>query len=71
MSGIESTDEESVAKEMTDQIFRHIDKNADGKISLDEFIDGAQKDKHLVELLGNTWALKCQNKNLKVWIAIE
>ena len=56
MTGItDAESEEKAATEMTDQIFERVDKNADGKLSLEEFIEGAKVDPDLAEMLQNTW----------------
>ncbi len=36
---------------LTNQIFASIDKNKDGKLSLGEFVDGAQSDRTLISML--------------------
>ena len=42
---------DKAAKDMTIQIFKCIDKNQDGKLSIAEFVDGAKTDKTLISLL--------------------
>jgi Ca2+-binding EF-hand superfamily protein len=49
LSGTE--DEGSSAAEMTNDIFQRVDKNADGKLSLEEFIEGAKVDNDLATML--------------------
>ncbi len=48
-SGSAALDKESVR--LTNQIFASIDKNKDGKLSLGEFVDGAQSDRTLISML--------------------
>jgi Ca2+-binding EF-hand superfamily protein len=36
---------------MTNDIFQRVDKNADGKLSLEEFIEGAKVDNDLATML--------------------
>ena len=38
---------------VTDMIFQTLDKNKDGKLSLDEFVEGAKTDTTLVNLLSS------------------
>ena len=42
---------ESVAKDIANEVFRKVDKNADGVLSLEEFIEGAKVEKNLAEML--------------------
>ena len=42
---------DKAAKDMTISIFKCIDKNQDGKLSKEEFVDGAKTDKTLISLL--------------------
>jgi Ca2+-binding EF-hand superfamily protein len=49
LSGTE--DEGSSAAVMTNDIFQRVDKNADGKLSLEEFIEGAKVDNDLATML--------------------
>ena len=42
---------EIVAKDIANEVFKKVDKNADGVLSLEEFIEGAKVEKNLAEML--------------------
>ncbi|XP_072853305.1 guanylyl cyclase-activating protein 2 [Pogona vitticeps] len=49
-------------EEVVDRIFQLVDENGDGQLSLDEFLDGAQKDKWVMKMLH-------VDMNAGVWIS--
>ncbi|NXX01005.1 GUC1A protein, partial [Larus smithsonianus] len=48
---INRCNETMTAEEFTDMVFDKIDINGDGELSLEEFMEGVQKDEVLLEIL--------------------
>ncbi|CAH8613028.1 unnamed protein product [Heterobilharzia americana] len=67
-SAVEFTDSEATPERRTEKIFQLMDLDGDDRLSLDEFINGVQCDKLLIQLLTlNTYPPHCYYQNQNVY----